>query len=63
MKHINPIERINHPRNPKRILYILIGIAFIVGGIFLMADFLFRFLKFVVGLICVMMGLQFLWRR
>jgi|GEM_PF-4931797 len=63
MKHVNPIEHINRSRNPKRILYILIGIAFIAGGIFLMVDFLFRFLKFVVGLICVMMGLQFLWRR
>ncbi len=62
MKHIN-LKHINPSGNPKRILYILVGIAFIVGGIFLMADFLFKFLKFVVGLICVMIGLQFLWRR
>jgi hypothetical protein len=57
MKHVNP------PTNPKRVLYVLIGLAFIAGGLFLMAEFLLKFLKFVVGLVCLTMGIQFLWRR
>lgn len=57
------MKLVNPSRNPKRVFYILIGVAFILGGFFLMADFLFKFLKFVVGLICVTIGLQFLWRR
>ena len=58
MKHINPTR---HPS--RRILSIILGTVFIVGGIFLMADFLFKFLKFVLGLVCLMIGIQFLWRR
>ncbi|MBI4150476.1 hypothetical protein HY488_03660 [Candidatus Woesearchaeota archaeon] len=58
------IKYVKQPSNPsKRIFSIMLGVVFIAGGLFLMADFLIKFLKFVIGIICVMIGLQFLWRR
>ncbi len=58
MKYIQPPTPAS-----RRILSIAFGIILIVGGLFLMFDFLLKFLKFVVGLILVVVGIQFLWRR
>jgi uncharacterized membrane protein HdeD (DUF308 family) len=57
VKHINP------PSNPKRILSIAVGVIFIAGGLFLLGEFMLKFLKIVVGLVFLMVGIQFLFRR
>lgn len=48
---------------PVRILYVLLGLLLIGGGVYLMWDFLLQFFKFVVGLILFFAGLGLLFKR
>ena len=48
---------------PKQMINSIIGIILIVLGFILMLPFLRQFLLFVAGLILLVIGIQFLWRR
>lgn len=39
------------------VLSVLIGVAFIVGGVMLMGDFILQFLRFAIGLLLFFIGL------
>jgi preprotein translocase subunit SecE len=59
MKVINPKK----PELSSQLLSVVAGIALIAVGIFLMIDFLLKFLKFGVGLVLFFIGWYFLARR
>lgn len=47
---------------PFKMMNVVLGILFIAFACFLMYEFLFKFFKFVIGLILLFIGLQFLWK-
>ena len=47
----------------RELIFFILGIALIILGAILMADFFFKFFKFVIGLILLVIGLQFVFGR